>query len=52
MRRGSKELAESREERERERKRVDAEQVGRAMHEHNSPRLGRGEREATEGVQK
>jgi hypothetical protein len=47
--RGAKELAESREgEEERERKRVDAEQVGRSMHERNSVRLGRGD-ETKEG---
>lgn len=39
QRRGVKELAEAREER--ERREADAEQVGQAMHERNAPLLGR-----------
>lgn len=39
IRRGSKELAEGREEQEREQKQAAAEQIGQSMHERNAVRL-------------
>ncbi len=50
QRRGVRELAEAREEREREQKQADAEQIGQAMHERNAVRLGRGELDTREGA--
>lgn len=49
MRRGAKELAEAREEREREQKQAAVEQIGQSMHERNAVRLGRGELDKREG---